>query len=343
MIKTIIIIASLLIVPTSILATEEPPPILIDKPQAGQTLPLETVKKPLPPIQLQPAKPPTPKDMSDFYISQKNAKLGKKGKKATKLANDWIKKPILPTVSEDGGSVVYTFGVTLPVIVCRPLRISTLILEYGEKIIEKPRAGDTAQWKISPSKSNDRRAPHVFIKPLDSGLTTNLIIVTDRRTYVIALKSRNDKYTPVVSFRYPENEARAWDAHLAEQARKEKEKHQNNKFKSGNLTFNAEDLDFNYSTKGEARWKPLRVFNDGIKTYLKMPKIMEFYEAPVLLTINDGQEALVNYRLHDDLFIVDQLFENAVLLSGVGSNQTKITVTHDLVTSTQQEVSNDDF
>jgi type IV secretion system protein VirB9 len=331
MIKTIITIASLLIVPTSAFALDEPAPILQNK------------EKPLPAIHLQPAKYPPTKDISSFYISEKNAKLGKKGRKATKLANDWIRKPILPTVGEDGGSVVYTFGATLPVIVCRPLRVSTLILEYGEKIIEKPRSGDTAQWKISPSKPNNHRAPHIFIKPLDSGLTTNLIIVTDRRTYVIALKSRNDKYTPVVSFRYPENEARAWDAHLAEQARQEKENQQNNRFKSGNKTFNAENLDFNYSTNGEAKWKPLRIFNDGVKTYLKMPKIMEFYEAPILLTINDGQEALVNYRLHEDLFIVDQLFESAVLLSGVGSNQTKITITHDLMASTQQEDLSDDF
>lgn len=53
------------------------------------------------------------------------------------------------------------------------------------------------------------------------------------------------------------------------------------------------------------------------------------YEAPVLLAVNDGKEALVNYRLHGDLFIVDQLFDKAVLLSGVGSNQAKITVIHE--------------
>ena len=60
-----------------------------------------------------------------------------------------------------------------------------------------------------------------------------------------------------------------------------------------------------------------------------MPSIMQMYEAPVLLTLNDGTESLVNYRLHGDTFIVDQLFDRAVLLSGVGSNQSKVTIERD--------------
>lgn len=314
--KTIITIASLLILPSAAMAAQEEPPILQHQAAAE-------------PVRLKPAKPLTV-DPANIYISPKNAPLGKKGKKAVKLANDWISRPVLPTVESQDGSVVYTYGAALPIVVCRPLRVCVLKLEQGEKIIDPPRCGDTAQWEISPSKPDDSRSPHIYIKPLDSGLTTNLIIVTDRRTYVVALKSRNDKYTPMVSFRYPEKENHHWQIHLAEQNRLEEQKQRNNRFKTGNLTFNAEDLDFNYLIKGDAKWKPLRVFNDGVKTYLKMPQIMKMYEAPVLLTVNDGnKEALVNYRLHDDLFIVDQIFDKAVLLSGVGRHQTKITVKYD--------------
>ncbi len=332
MLKIIITITSLIIISSASLAAEEPPILQQHKQATTQTV----TAKPVEPAHLKPVVP-APINPSEIYISKKNAPLGKKSRKAVKLANEWINKPVLPSVEGKEGNVVYTFGATMPVLVCRPLRVCVLQLEQGETIIDPPRCGDTAQWEISPSKPDTRRPPHIYIKPLDSGLTTDLIIVTDRRTYVIALKSRNDSYTPLVSFRYPENEERAWAAHLAEQARLEEQKKQNNHFRSGNMNFNAEDLDFNYSIVGFAKWKPLRVFNNGMKTYLKMPKVMKMYEAPVLLTVNDGKEAIVNYRLHDDLFIVDQLFDSAVLLSGVGSNQTKITVTHDTDSTSQRE------
>jgi len=316
MLKTIIIASMLIFSSVTVGAQDEAP--LLEQENTDQA---EA------PVHLKPATPHTV-DPSKLYISPQNAHLDKKGEKAVQLAEDWISRPVLPTVEDKDGAVVYTFGVTLPVVVCKPLRVCVLQLEEGEEIIDPPRCGDTAQWEISPSKPDDRRQPHIYIKPLDSGLTTNLVVVTDRRTYVVALKSRNDKYTPMVSFRYPENEARAWREHLAEQARLEQQKQQDNQFKSGGQSFNAEDLDFEYIIKGDAKWKPLRVFNDGVKTYLKMPEIMKMYEAPVLLAVNDGKEALVNYRLHGDMFIVDQLFDKAVLLSGVGNNQAKITVTH---------------
>ncbi len=332
MLKTIITIASLIIIPSAALAADEPP-ILQQHKQAQAMEP--AIAKPVESARLQPVVP-APINPSEIYIYKKNAPLGKKSRKAVRLANAWINKPVLPTVEGKDGNVVYTFGATMPVLVCRPLRVCVLQLEQGETIIDPPRCGDTAQWEISPSKPDTRRPPHIYIKPLDSGLTTDLIIVTDRRTYVIALKSRNDSYTPLVSFRYPENEERAWAKALADQARLEEQNKQNNRFRSGSMSFNAEDLDFNYSIDGDAKWRPLRVFNNGVKTYLKMPKIMKMYEAPVLLTINDGKEAIVNYRLHDDLFIVDQLFDSAVLLSGVGSHQTKITITHDSDTPGRQ-------
>lgn len=320
MIKTIITIAALAVIPAQTNAAELPQVV-----QEQQT----TIKPQLSDqVVLPPATPPKA-TIQRALISQENTPLGKKGEKATRIAGDWISRPILPTASETNGKVVYTFGVTMPVVICKPLRVCVLQLEKGEKIIDTPVCGDTAQWQISPSRADDRRAPHIYIKPLDSGLSTNLTIVTDRRTYMIALKSRNDKYTPLVSFRYPKNEAKRWDTFLATQQATREEREKNNTIKSGQLVFDAEGLDFDYTLKGDAKWKPLRVFNDGVKTYLKMPKIMQMYEAPVLLTVNDGQEALVNYRLHGDLYIVDQLFESAILISGVGSAQRKITVIRD--------------
>ncbi len=334
MLKTTIFIVTLVLFPSLACATDEPPILKDLEAQQNKAVQQQTTPEP---VILHPAKPQTSFSPSEIYISDKNAPLGRKSGKAVKLAQEWINRPVLPSAEEKDGSVVYTFGATLPVVVCKPLRVCVLRLEKGEKIIDAPQSGDTARWDVTPSEANDKRAPHIFIKPKDSGLTTNLVIVTDRRTYVICLKSRNDKYTPLVSFRYPENEEKIWSEYMKKQARLEKEKEHNNRFRSGNTTFDAEGLDFNYSIEGEARWKPRRVFNDGVKTYIKMPEIMKMYEAPVLLTINDGEEALVNYRLNDDLFTVDQIFDSAVLISGVGSNQNKITITRDSVIKSDRE------
>lgn len=325
MLKTIILSVALVVLPSAVLIateefpTEELPPVLLQQEAPKPTDPVPSQTKATQII-----------DPATVYISHTNAKLDKKGKRAVKLAEEWINRPVLPTVEKKDGSIIYTFGASLPVIVCKPLRVSVLELELDEKIIDSPRCGDTAQWDISPSKPNDKRPVHIYIKPLDSGLTTNLIVATDRRTYILALKSRNDKYTPLVSFRYPENQRQEWKEYLAEQQRIEEQHQYNNRFKSSGMVFDVEKLDFKYDVSGSAKWKPLRVFNDGQKTYLQMPNIMSMYEAPVLMAVNDGKEALVNYRLHNDLFIVDQLFDKAILVSGVGRHQIKITITREM-------------
>ena len=56
---------------------------------------------------------------------------------------------------------------------------------------------------------------------------------------------------------------------------------------------------------------------------------MKQTEAPSLLVLNGDEEVevMVNYRLQGDRFIVDQLFDKAILIAGVGSKQTKITIT----------------
>lgn len=267
----------------------------------------------------------SPTDYQSYIISKNNAPLGAKANKAVDLAQEWQHRKVFPTLEEKDGSVSYAYGITEPSLICRPLRVCVIKLQPGEKILEKPHCGDNARWEITPSTVNDEgNGPHIFVKPYDSGLTTNLAIRTNKRTYIISLLSRNDKYTPMISFRYPEDEDKLWSDHLARQ----KEIERNNQIESKGLKFNAEKLSFDYKISGKATWKPQRVFNDGTKTYIQMPDKMRVTEAPVLLTVNDGEEALVNYRVKDDLYIVDQLFEKAILISGVGSRQAKIKIDH---------------
>jgi len=40
-----------------------------------------------------------------------------------------------------------------------------------------------------------------------------------------------------------------------------------------------------------------------------------------------AETSIVNYRLQDGRYIVDQIFDQAVLISGVGKRQERVTIT----------------
>ena len=83
--------------------------------------------------------------------------------------------------------------------------------------------GDVNRWTVSPVQGPADKT-HLIIKPVDSGLATNLTIYTDRRTYVIDLTSRRSEYVPLLRFAYPAAQDkptnnRAWAEYHAQSAR----------------------------------------------------------------------------------------------------------------------------
>ncbi len=225
----------------------------------------------------------------------------------------------------DGG-VVFLHGGTLPSILTAPLRLTDIELEPGE-IIKEVQLGDTVRWQVSPSisGSGSTQVSHVIVKPTDSGLATTLDIFTDRRSYHVNLKSTNKNYFPVVAFAYRDQLQNVWDNYNNQISATKKA----NTIADPDIGFkNAEDLDFGYDISGSTSWKPTRVYNDGVKTYIFMPRSMNSKDAPVLLALDgSGSQKIVNYRIVNNKFIVDNLFDKAILLIGVGFNQDKVTIT----------------
>ena len=68
-------------------------------------------------------------------------------------------------------------------------------------------------------------------------------------------------------------------------------------------------------------WKPVRIFDDDIHTYIQFPDTISHRDLPALFVIQNGQKVCANYRFRSPYLIVDQLFEEARLVSGVGSSQ----------------------
>src|SRR5215470_17252740 len=64
---------------------------------------------------------------------------------AVSLAKDWQQGDPLPTPGANG-TVIYRYGAAMPPIVCAPERLTTILLEAGEKVQSEPVMGDTLRW-----------------------------------------------------------------------------------------------------------------------------------------------------------------------------------------------------
>ena len=75
------------------------------------------------------------------------------------------------------------------------------------------------------------------------------------------------------------------------------------------------------------RWRPIRVFDDGLKTYIQFPTNMAATDAPPLFLVGEGGKAeLVNYRYLNGYYVVDRLIDVAELRLGETS-QTVVRIT----------------
>lgn len=87
-----------------------------------------------------------------------------------------------------------------------PGKITDIALEPGENLTGTGpiAAGDTARWIIgdTESGSGETRRVHVLVKPSRADITTNLVITTNRRTYLLELRSGPKPYMPSVSWSY---------------------------------------------------------------------------------------------------------------------------------------------
>jgi P-type conjugative transfer protein TrbG len=223
------------------------------------------------------------------------------------------KKAVLRTGVD--GKVLFLFGHSQPTVVCAPLQVCDIEFEAGE-IIKDVNLGDTVRWKIAPATSGSagpNEVAHLIVKPNNLGLNTTMIVTTNRRTYSIRLKSVRGSYMDRVGFEYPVDKPIAHGRAAGVRSRP---------------TALGGAFDDRYVVSGNALFRPVRVYNDGVRTILDMPLYMRSREAPVLHVVNNaGEPQIVNYRLQDDRYIVDQVFDRAVLMSGVGWKQERVTIT----------------
>jgi P-type conjugative transfer protein TrbG len=186
-------------------------------------------------------------------------------------------------------------------------RVTDIELGLGETLTNPPVSGDTVRWKVSvlESEKAGQKSTHIIVKPIEEAIETNLILTTNKNVYHFRLMA-SDWYMPAVSFNYPEDEAKALEA--MNQRKKLQER----------VAVSPDKLNFSYDIEGRKYdWKPRQVFDDGEKTYIKMPQNLKTSEAPALFVLSrDDDLMLVNYRVKGDFYIVDRLIERAEMRVG---------------------------
>ena len=275
--------------------------------------------------------PAAPGDhLTDLYFSDKNPTLTPQEKAAIAIAEKWKSpraKSIAP-VTGPNGSIKFLYGAQQPSIVCAVLQVCDVALQAGEQV-NSINLGDTARWTVEPAVtgSGAGEVQHLIIKPLDVGLETSMVVTTNRRSYHLKLRSHRSQYMPQVSFTYPEEAMAKWEAIKTREGRDREDRTMpGTREYMGNLSFE-------YEVSGSAAWKPVRVYNDGRKTIIQMPSTMAQTEAPALLVVRkdggvftDDETVMVNYRVQGDRYIVDSVFDKAILIAGVGSSQDRVTI-----------------
>lgn len=296
----------------------------------GFSLPITVGAQTVPAIQvnhsLQPVRAVAPRHRQTVVkpvLAEDTLKLTIQQQQAVNLSNQWINTADAPNLGE-GGTVKFNFGSGLATIICAPLYVCDVSLQAGE-VVTQVDVGDALRWKVTPATSGQghQTVTHLLVKPTDLGLSTNMLIHTDRRTYNMLLLSKKESWMPNVAFSYPEEAEIQWAAYRERQQQAEKEP-----MKLNISTDPDSGINFNYQVSGKNyTWKPLRVYADAAKTYIQFPAQVKNTKLPALLILGDGKQLqLVNYRIQGDRFVVDQVINRAALILGVGKHQERIEI-----------------
>ena len=199
-------------------------------------------------------------------------------------------------------------------VITAPERVTDIALQPGETLVSVA-SGDTARWIIgdTASGSGAEKRTHILAKPFSSGLSTNLVIATDRRTYHVTLSSTEKTAMAALSWTYPQDALLAVKRAAAETAAAQP-------IAAG---IAIEELHFNYVLTGDRpAWRPLRAFDDGRQTFVEFPAKLAVGEAPPIFLLDPkGEAQLVNYRVKGRFYIVDRIFDVAELRLGTKRQQ----------------------
>lgn len=181
-------------------------------------------------------------------------------------------------------------------IYCRVGYLTDIALHKGEKV-SFVGGGDTSAWAISSATVDG--TTHIYIKPTVETSTTNIIITTDKRSYQLIVNT-SSWYNPMVT----------WTYGTEDQAKIEAQKDSS----TGQLSaVDLNHLNFSYSIKGDAAFRPSMVFDDGEKTYVQFTQKPARLPAVFLKERGHRNLLLSNFKTKNDTYIFDRLVDEIEL------------------------------
>lgn len=234
-------------------------------------------------------------------------------------------------INQHSNSLEFPYGYSHPVVKASPLRISLIVLQKGERVLSVS-AGDTRRWKFNKVYQGSRGniTPIIQIKPLKNDITTNIVIVTNRRTYDITLNAPdspdNSKnpinfFTRKISFYYPKTQQYSLNTNSQRDSifyeEPAADSLQYYKKQAGFINISKDHLDYSFEEgKYGFPWKPSAVYDDGHHVYIKIPQKMTSQKLPSVFGVgNAGQLININYSYNPDLRILktDRVVNKLVL------------------------------
>ncbi len=155
----------------------------------------------------------------------------------------------------------------------------------ADERIESIAVGDGSAWQVTASQSGD----HLFVKPLQGGVATNMTVITSNRLYafdLVPLSAPSYSMPYAVQFRY------ASDPPLAEE-------------EAGAVSVAAR-----YKLSGDRALRPAAISDDGQHTYIEWPR--EAALPAVYVLDEHGREVLPNGAMRGDAYVIDSVHSRLI-------------------------------
>ena len=199
--------------------------------------------------------------------------------------------------------------------------ITTIKLEADEDILYIV-GGNTEAFLIDQTRGGKDGSSLVYIKPLFEDLDTNIVITTDKRVYFFYVKTSKTIFNSMVRFQYPyEREIVAYANEVAINKLNNPApiEIKNNETLPNISIIGNEKIDLKYNIKSNNAIAPDLVYNNGLKTYVRLKKGIQ--EMPILEVIGaDGKVETVNMRVDErdgyKFFIIDKIVTKGQLKLG---------------------------
>ncbi|HEY7808333.1 MAG TPA: TrbG/VirB9 family P-type conjugative transfer protein [Croceibacterium sp.] len=187
--------------------------------------------------------------------------------------------------------------------------VETTIRFADDELIENVAIGDSNGWQVTPNK----RANLLFVKPLNAKAATNMTVVTSDHTYFFDLVASARGGQPVyeLAFTYPKQAKPA----AAKPATGERPNAAELAAASDpQAIVDPAQLNFSWAGSGDHKLLPARIYDDGTSTYLAWPAGTPV--PAILVKDRQGTEGPVNFAVHGDVIVVENVPRQIILRSG---------------------------